>query len=432
MAQNNQSLIPAEVIQGKIKYVKEMVKKLEPTLESTLPKHITSKRLMRVVVNCLTTTPELVNCVPVTLVRAVLQSAMLGLEPNTPLQEAALIPFTQTDKRHPNYGKKEVQFQPMYQGLMKLARQSGEIASWRVGVVYEKDEFEYEETLDGTVFRHKPIIDGDRGNLKLAYSIVRFKDPSTPASFEWMNRADIQKVRAVSKTERQDWSPWNKFESSMWLKSVIKKHAKTLPKSLELANAIQMDDQAEIAEPQTYDEIVMDVMEGVDPSKEIPFESGGTRTSEIKNDLAEKAAKIKQEKSDDGEEEGSSQSASDDEGKGKDDPPGESDSDGIPKSAHPSNESSQETSGGDLFPAKKDTPKATKEHATLIRQFLHPGGGKNWDEDPELRQKAIDAINLHDDGKLSAEDAEDIINEAMSLPNLKKAGGKAAKKKGGR
>ena len=53
------------------------------------------------------------------------------------------------------YGS-QVQYQPMVQGLVKLARNSGEIESINSEVVYENDEFELYHDFDGVKFKHVP------------------------------------------------------------------------------------------------------------------------------------------------------------------------------------------------------------------------------------------------------------------------------------
>ena len=79
---------------------------------------------------------------------------VLGLEPNTPLGQAYLIPYTVK-------GVPTVQFQIGYKGLIDLAYRSGEIESIQAHVVYENDSFDFNYGLEPKLM-HKPCV-GERG-----------------------------------------------------------------------------------------------------------------------------------------------------------------------------------------------------------------------------------------------------------------------------
>lgn len=77
-----------------------------------LPEVITPERFTRMALSALNTTPKLNECTPMSFLAALMNAAQLGLEPNTPLGQAFLIPYN-------NKGKMECQFQLGYKGLMK-------------------------------------------------------------------------------------------------------------------------------------------------------------------------------------------------------------------------------------------------------------------------------------------------------------------------
>lgn len=58
-----------------------------------LPKHLNAERLMKVAQIAATTTPALAKCDVASLVGAIGQCAQMGLEPNTVLGHAYLVPF---------------------------------------------------------------------------------------------------------------------------------------------------------------------------------------------------------------------------------------------------------------------------------------------------------------------------------------------------
>ena len=73
---------------------------------SSIPK----ERLTRLAVTAARTNPGLTECTPLSLAGALLTTATLGLEPNTPLMESFLVPYK-------NHGIKEAQLIIGYQGL---------------------------------------------------------------------------------------------------------------------------------------------------------------------------------------------------------------------------------------------------------------------------------------------------------------------------
>jgi recombinational DNA repair protein RecT len=138
---------------------------------------------------------------------------------------------------------KKVQWMPMVAGIIKKARQSGEISALGARIVYENEIAQNRFThkvVDGVPkVDHEPLLWGDRGKPVLVYSFVQFKDGST--DFEFLHRDDVMKIRNVSRAK--DSGPWKDWEEEMWKKSAIRRHAKRLPISSELFDAIARDDE---------------------------------------------------------------------------------------------------------------------------------------------------------------------------------------------
>lgn len=72
---------------------------------------------------------KLAETTPQSFLGAMMTAAQLGVEPNTPLGQAYLIPYR-------NKGVMECQFQLGYKGLIDLAYRSGEISIIQAQVVY--------------------------------------------------------------------------------------------------------------------------------------------------------------------------------------------------------------------------------------------------------------------------------------------------------
>lgn len=113
--------------------IKGYIKMYENQIAKALPDVLTPERFSRMVLTAITKTPKLGECTPQSFIGSMLTAAQLGLEPNTPLGQAYLIP----------YGNK-CEFQLGYKGLLELAHRSGELKTLEAHVVYENDEFNIE------------------------------------------------------------------------------------------------------------------------------------------------------------------------------------------------------------------------------------------------------------------------------------------------
>ncbi len=198
---------------------------------SALPKHITPERFLRVALTTIMQSEKLMDCDRTSLMKALVQCAQLGIEPDGLLGHAYLIPYHNNQK-----GIIEAQFQIGYRGLIELARRSGKVQSFSAQVVYENDHFDFAFGINARL-EHIPC-DGERGKMKAAYAIVTYKDGGH--DFDVMFRADIEKVKQASKAK--DSGPWKTYEAEMWRKSVAKKLAKYLSLSVEFQRAANLDE----------------------------------------------------------------------------------------------------------------------------------------------------------------------------------------------
>lgn len=100
----------------------EVVKALEPEIKKALPEVLGTERFVRMVLSAINSTPELANCTPMSFIAALMNAAQLGLEPNTPLGQAYLIPY-----KNKKTGTVECQFQLGYKGMIDLAYRTGQV-----------------------------------------------------------------------------------------------------------------------------------------------------------------------------------------------------------------------------------------------------------------------------------------------------------------
>ena len=104
--------------------IAHLLKTKQAEIAKMLPKHLNAERLLKVAQIAATTTPALAKCDVASLVGAIGQCAQMGLEPNTVLGHAYLVPFN-TKRKDANGVERwvnSVQVIIGYKGLVDLAR----------------------------------------------------------------------------------------------------------------------------------------------------------------------------------------------------------------------------------------------------------------------------------------------------------------------
>jgi recombination protein RecT len=203
-------------------------------IAAALPRHMTPDRMARIVLTEVRKNPELMHCDPMSFAGAVVQCSQLGLEPGSGLGQAYLIPFNNRRK-----GIKEVNFLTGYRGLIDLARRSREVDSVVARAVYEADRFDFEYGDDERIV-HKPFAGPrkDAGEIVWFYSIARFKGGGVPQR-EVMSRSEVDWIR----DNYSHGNPvWKDHYEAMGRKTLIRRIAKFLPLSPELADALRAED----------------------------------------------------------------------------------------------------------------------------------------------------------------------------------------------
>ena len=222
------------------KTMQSYIKSMEGEIKKALPSVITPERFTRMVLSAISVNPKLASCTPSSFLGAMMSAAQLGLEPNTPLGQAYLIPYK-------NRGQDEVQFQIGYKGLIDLAYRSGEVELVQAHIVYENDDFECEFGLEPKLV-HKPA-DSDRGEPVKVYAM--FKTKSGGYGFEVMSMDDVRKhAEKYSQAYKSGFSPWKSNFEEMAKKTVLKKTLKYAPLKSDFVKAVVQDEsiKTEIAE----------------------------------------------------------------------------------------------------------------------------------------------------------------------------------------
>lgn len=226
--------------------IKSAMLKQKGEFLKVLPSHITFEKFQRTVMTAITQNPELMIADRQSLLLSSIKAATDGLLPDA--RDAALVIFNAKIKDESGQDRwiKKVQYMPMYAGILKKIRQSGELSSVVSHVVYERDKFEYFLGDDERI-THEPYMGADnRGAIIAAYCIAKLKDGSIVR--EVMTFQDIEKVRRSSKAGNDDngkpkgiWSVW--YEE-MARKTVFRRCAKWLPQSVDMVDRIFENDDS--------------------------------------------------------------------------------------------------------------------------------------------------------------------------------------------
>jgi recombination protein RecT len=273
-------------LKDKINDVRGLLDKMRDQLAMALPKHFTVDRFLRIALTAVQKEPKLLDCHRATFLGSLVECAQLGLEPNTTLGHAYLIPFW-----NGRTNRLEAQFMPGYKGLVKLAYQSGMLDSFRAHVVREKDVFDYEYGLDEKLI-HKPHRGSDAGQMVAVYAAAQVKGVAR-GLFWVLEKWECEKIRdnfsiGYQKARNKEATPWHRNFDEMSMKSAARKLCKWLPsdaeKSAHLMRAVDHDERAEAGIGQEFGNVIdlspEDVREsdGAAPAEEPSSDDGGGQT----------------------------------------------------------------------------------------------------------------------------------------------------------
>ncbi|MDE5581991.1 MAG: recombinase RecT [Treponemataceae bacterium] len=213
--------------------LKQWVMQMSSQIAMALPPNITPERMARIAMTALSKSELLSQSTRNSFLGALLTSAQLGLECNTPLGQAYLIPYT-----NKKTGRVETQFQLGYQGMLDLCYRTNQYKTIQARVVYKGDEFDYSYGFNENL-RHIP-----HGKTKDPVFVYAYYELiSGGRAFEVMSWKEVltfaEKYSQSVKNKKS--SPWESDTEAMAKKTVLKKVMKYAPKSVEIANAVARD-----------------------------------------------------------------------------------------------------------------------------------------------------------------------------------------------
>jgi len=221
---------------------------MKQEIARALPKHVTAERMARVALTALRTTKDLLSCTPESFLACIMQASQLGLEVNTPLGHAYLIP-----RKNRKHNTIECTLIIGYQGLIDLARRSGQVRGLWAFPVYQGDHFKVSYGLKPTV-EHEPRFDLPRTKetLLYVYAAAKLTDNEDPV-FVVLTKAEIEAYRKRGASGAGASTPWDTDYEAMSLKTGVRRLYRWLPKSSEMARAAEVDEGQELGKASAFD-----------------------------------------------------------------------------------------------------------------------------------------------------------------------------------
>lgn len=147
---------------------------------------------------------------------AILNVAAIGISLNPAKQHAYLVPRDNA-----------VCLDISFQGLKKIATDSGAIEWAKVELVYDSDEFEWAGPTSSPLHKADPF--SDRGAIRGGYCIAKL--PSGEYMTEVMSVEEINKIRDTSKAFKAGGGPWVNWYEEMAKKTILKRAFKQWPQT---------------------------------------------------------------------------------------------------------------------------------------------------------------------------------------------------------
>lgn len=208
-------------------------------LAAVAASHMSPERMLRLLALAIDKTPKIAECTPLSILGCLMTCASLGLEPNTVLGHAYIVPFE-------NKRKKSVEATLVvgYRGYLQLGHNSGQLAGFDAGIHYSDDEHWIYRKGAKAVLEHIP--GPERGEKLHAYAEVALANGSLiRVVWPWAKviaHRDrySQGYRTAIQYGKTD-NPWQTNEDIMAMKTMIRQLAKWMPMSSEIVRAAQVD-----------------------------------------------------------------------------------------------------------------------------------------------------------------------------------------------
>lgn len=229
--------------------------KFKPQLALALPKHMTADRMARLALTAFSSNASLRECTPKSIAASIMTAGQLGLEPGVN-GAGFLIPYKTT-----------CTFVPGWKGLVDLVSRSGRGTVY-TGVIYKDQRYTYVDGAKRDLLIHNESDLDDPEDITHAYAIGWVKDAAMPIIELWSvgkirkHRDKYNKIGA----KHYSYRDWEMYCRKVPLLQVLK----YMPASIELSNAIAINNASEIGHGATIENGIV-----IDPDDDGQQKDGG-------------------------------------------------------------------------------------------------------------------------------------------------------------
>lgn len=200
-----------------------MIQAMGPEIQRALPRHMSGDRIVRIVTTEMRKNPELVKCTPESFLGSLLTASALGLEPGVN-GECWLVPY-----------KGRCELIVGYQGMAKLFWQHPMAKRVSAEYVCANDKFAFSKGLVMSL-THEPAPT-ERGPVIGYYAIAELTTGAV--TFDYFT---VEQIRALRGGKVGSSGGVPDPEHWMERKTALKQVLKLMPKSVELARALSVDE----------------------------------------------------------------------------------------------------------------------------------------------------------------------------------------------
>lgn len=190
---------------------------------------LNAQRIIQIAATLIAQNQKLAECDAGSVIAAVMQAAILGLNPLPQLAEAFFVPYKQV-----------CTFQTGYRGWINLYHRCAIIREVYAVVVRQGDEFEYEEGLHRRlVHRPNPDIETkpDGANITYVYAVANYTNGG--ANFVVLPKSDVERLK-----RRGSGGPaWTSDYPAMAMAKALKQLHRFIPSDGSINGAIASDER---------------------------------------------------------------------------------------------------------------------------------------------------------------------------------------------
>lgn len=226
----------AQRTDGERPSLKVQIQQMGQQFQLAMPRGFDAQQLVRDAFTCLSNSPKLATCDPVSVIGGLMTCAQLGLRPAV-LGQAWLLPMW--DKKT-NLNKATLVIG--YKGYLELMHRSGQVEDVNAHIIRDNDKWSVAYGDDERLI-HEPNF-AERPGAPILYYATARKRGAARSAFQIAPKWEMEEHRdkfAMAKYQGRVIGPWRDHFDAMALKTMMLRISKYMPQSPELIMAQAAD-----------------------------------------------------------------------------------------------------------------------------------------------------------------------------------------------